>query len=157
MKQFASYDESPIGLLKIITTNTHVISIDCCNQYEECSSNDLSEKAVLELTEYFTGTRSSFDLPLELIGTSFQQKVWKKISEIPYGTTWSYQQVTEEIGNKNGVRAVANSISKNPLLIVVPCHRVIGKNGTLTGFRVGIDKKEYLLQLEKVDKLDKST
>lgn len=103
---------------------------------------------VRELKEYFQGKRTSFSVPLDLQGTPFQLAVWKAMSEIPFGHTNSYQEVADQIGKPSSVRAVGSAIGKNPVLIIAPCHRVIGKSGRLTGYRGGLKMKEALLQLE---------
>ena len=95
------------------------------------------------------GKRIRFDLPLNPRGTEFQQQVWKAMCDIPYGETRSYKQIAETIGNPKAVRAVGMANNRNPLLIVIPCHRVIGANGKLVGYGAGIAMKEYLLKLEK--------
>lgn len=110
--------------------------------------SDLLYEAYVQLNEYFTGKRKVFDLPINLNGTSFQQKVWKELRNIPYGETKSYRDIASSIGNKKAVRAVGCANSKNPILIIVPCHRVINKNGKLGGFACGIDVKKFLLELE---------
>ena len=102
-----------------------------------------------ELEEYFEGKREVFEVPLQLVGTPFQQKVWKILMAIPYGATISYQEQAGLVNNPKAVRAVANANANNMIAILIPCHRVIGKNGKLTGYAGGIDKKEFLLNLEK--------
>lgn len=102
-----------------------------------------------ELDEYFEGKREVFEIPLQLLGTPFQQKVWNILQAIPYGNTISYQEQAVLINNEKAVRAVANANAANLIAIIIPCHRVIGKNGKLTGYAGGIDKKEFLLNLEK--------
>ena len=106
------------------------------------------KEAFRQLSEYFSGKRKTFNLPLLLKGTDFQKQVWQELLKIPFGETRSYKQIAEAIGNPKAVRAVGMANNKNPLLIVVPCHRVIGANGKLVGYAVGLDKKEYLLRLE---------
>lgn len=103
----------------------------------------------IQLEEYFSGSRTQFDLPLAAKGTDFQQSVWQALCKIPYGETWSYQQLADEIGNPKAVRAVGLANGKNPISVIVPCHRVIGKNGKLTGYAGGVETKEKLLQLER--------
>lgn len=103
----------------------------------------------VELIDYIKGKRKTFSRPVDLHGTAFQQTVWKALQEIPYGQTVSYTDVAESIQKPQAVRAVGTAIGANPVLIIVPCHRVIGKNGKLTGFRGGLDMKEQLLALEK--------
>ncbi|RSL34331.1 methylated-DNA--[protein]-cysteine S-methyltransferase [Salibacterium salarium] len=109
---------------------------------------NILEVAKKQLHEYFDGDRTEFDMPLDLYGTSFQRSTWKALQQIPYGETRSYKQIAEEIGSPRAVRAIGSANNKNPISIIVPCHRVIGSNGTMVGYGSGIDKKEYLLRLE---------
>lgn len=101
-----------------------------------------------QLHEYFKGERLSFDLPLVFKGTDFQKGVWEALRQIPYGETRTYKDIAESIGSPKAVRAVGNANNKNPLSIIVPCHRVIGSSGSLVGYGGGLDKKQYLLELE---------
>lgn len=103
-----------------------------------------------QLNAYFAGKLQQFDLPLKISGTPFQERVWKALGEIPYGQTWSYAQLAAHIGNPKAVRAVGTANGRNPISIIVPCHRVIGADGSLVGYGGGLDKKTFLLQLEKV-------
>lgn len=107
-------------------------------------------ETIAQLEAYFAGTLTDFDLPLSLqgMGTPFQQQVWQALITIPYGETWSYQQLATKINNPKAVRAVGAANGKNPISIIVPCHRVIGKNGTLTGYAGGVDMKQKLLDIE---------
>jgi methylated-DNA-[protein]-cysteine S-methyltransferase len=105
---------------------------------------------ILQLEEYLKGLRKNFTLPLDLRGTAFQQAVWHVLHEIPHGETVSYSQVAQELDKLSAIRAVGTAIGANPILIVVPCHRVVGKNGSLTGYRGGLRNKEKLLLLERV-------
>lgn len=105
---------------------------------------------VIQLREYLEGHRRTFELPLELRGTRFQVSVWQELLSIPFGTTTTYSAIARSIGRPKAVRAVGGAVGANPLLIIVPCHRVIGKDGSLTGFSSGMDLKEYLLALEGV-------
>ena len=102
-----------------------------------------------QLDAYFAGELTDFDLPLSLAGTEFQQRVWKKLCEIPYGKTWSYAQLAGKIGNPKASRAVGLANGRNPIPIIVPCHRVIGANGTLTGYGGGLPRKHWLLAHEQ--------
>ena len=113
-----------------------------------CHETALIKEAHRQLNQYLKGERKTFRLPLNPKGTDFQKRVWKALCEIPYGETRSYKQISEAIGNPKAVRAVGMANNRNPLLIVVPCHRVIGANGKLVGYAAGIDKKEFLLRLE---------
>lgn len=105
-----------------------------------------------ELIDYLRGRRKNFTLPIDLYGTDFQQAVWKALQEIPYGQTVTYIDIAKQIKNPNAVRAVGSAIGANPVLIINPCHRVIGKNGKLTGYRGGLEMKEQLLRLEQLPK-----
>lgn len=109
----------------------------------------LISEAVNQLQEYFKGDRKVFTVPLKPDGTDFQRKVWKALTEIPYGQTASYGEIAEKIGKSGGARAVGNANNKNPIAIMIPCHRVIGANGSLTGYAAGLDIKKKLLDLEK--------
>lgn len=108
----------------------------------------LLKKARLELQEYAEGKRTEFDLPLVLNGTEFQKKVWKALCTIPYGETRTYKQIAEQVGSPKGFRAVGMANHNNPVGIIVPCHRVVGADGSLTGYAGGIDRKKALLELE---------
>jgi len=117
-----------------------------------CRVNEtpLIKKAYTQLSEYFSGNRKTFNLPLKLEGTEFQKKVWQALIDIPYGETRSYKQIAEAVGCPKGCRAVGNANNKNKILIMVPCHRVIGANGDLVGFGAGLDVKKKLLYIEKI-------
>ncbi len=114
----------------------------------EEGASDVINQAIAELDEYFEGRRKSIDVPYQLVGTEFQIRVWHALCEIPYGATKTYFGIAEKIGNRNSVRAVAQAIGANPIALVVPCHRVIGADGSLTGFAGGLEAKKMLLQLE---------
>lgn len=111
-------------------------------------SSELVERAAAQLREYLTGDRRVFDLPLDFLGTDFQRLVWAELLTIPYGQTRSYGQVAAGIGRPKGARAVGMALGRNPLAVVVPCHRVIGGGGALTGYGGGLELKERLLRLE---------
>ncbi|BDZ48445.1 methylated-DNA--protein-cysteine methyltransferase [Frondihabitans sucicola] len=111
---------------------------------------------VAQLGEYFAGTRETFDLELAPVGTEFQLAVWQQLRTIPYGETFTYGDIAARLGNPKAVRAVGLANGRNPLSIIVPCHRVIGANGALTGFGGGIERKEYLLGLEKAEAVQPS-
>lgn len=121
-------------------------------QYEN-KKTPLLEKAYLQLKEYFEGKRKVFDLPLAPEGTPFQKRVWQALLEIPYGQTVCYGEIAERTGNKKASRAVGMANNRNPIAIVIPCHRVIGKNGSLTGYGGGLDIKEKLLNIERENSL----
>ena len=146
--------QSPIGQLKICEENEKItgLSLQKC-QGETVPQNvgkhsDLLYEAYRQLREYFQGNRRNFDLPLNCRGTSFQQRVWTELQKIPYGEVRSYQDIAIGIGNEKAVRAVGQANNKNPIMIIVPCHRVIHKNGDITGFGCGTEVKRFLLDLE---------
>lgn len=117
-------------------------------------NSSVLDTAMHQLDEYFLGQRQMFDVPLLLIGTDFQRQVWQQLLRIPYGTTLSYAEQAARIGHPRSVRAVANANGANALSIFVPCHRVVGTNGTLTGYAGGLPAKQFLLQLEQRPLLD---
>ena len=143
--------ETPIGKIYIAEENNKIIEINLDskkNNYEIKNTKILS-LAERQLLEYFEGKRKKFDLPLKLKGTPFQEKVWKELLKIPYGETRTYGEIAKNIENPKAARAVGMANHNNPISIVVPCHRVIGVNNKLVGYGLGIDKKQYLLELEK--------
>ena len=113
------------------------------------ASSAVLEETKRQLDDYFAGNRKMFDIPLHPVGTDFQLRVWRALLDIPYGETRSYMEIAKHIGNPKGVRAVAQAIGANGIDIFIPCHRVIGSNHSLTGFTGGLDKKEFLLELER--------
>jgi len=121
-----------------------------CPQAEICLNSDPNSRAVEQLEEYFQGKRRVFDVPLDMRGTPFQKKVWNVMTEIPCGRTWSYRDVALRLGRPRAARAVGSASRSNPIPIVVPCHRVIGSNGALTGFGAGLELKRILLEIEGV-------
>ena len=152
------YYKSPIGNLIIMEEENAIIKL-CFKEQEIINIKDIQEfetpllkKAKKQLEEYFEGKRKKFDLALRLNGTSFQNKVWKALLNIPYAKTCSYKDIAKNIGNENASRAVGNANNKNPLPIFIPCHRVIGSNGKLIGYAGGLDIKIKLLELERKNK-----
>lgn len=145
--------KSPIGLLEIISIDDAIVGVDITDKKEQVNGGEasmkLAEKAVAELEEYFAGTRKSFDLPLKSEGTDFQQKVWQQLEKIPYGKTRTYGEIAESVDNPKAARAIGMANNRNPILILRPCHRVIGADGSLTGYAAGIKAKKFLLDLEK--------
>ena len=149
---------SPVGTLKLVANETALVAVLWENENpKRVRLAELVEQAdhpvLLEtqkqLTEYFAGKRQQFDLPLDFAGTEFQHKVWQALLSIPFGETRSYRDIAEQIGNVKAVRAVGAANGKNPISIIAPCHRVVGKNGKLVGFAGGLDNKDILLRLEK--------
>ena len=137
---------SPIGRLCVTEENGALVRLDWDG--EGADDTPLLLEAERELGEYFAGTRREFDLPLAPHGTAFQQAVWQALREIPYGESRSYGSVAAAIGKPKAVRAVGMANHRNPLSIFIPCHRVIGADGSLTGYGGGLDKKRFLLELE---------
>jgi methylated-DNA-[protein]-cysteine S-methyltransferase len=149
--------ETPVGLLTIAADTQGLRHIRFISERHPISrDNDWKRDAGAlreareQLQAYFAGERRSFDLRLHPVGTSFQLKVWNALAEIPYGSTASYGQVARRIGEPSAVRAVGAANGRNPLPIVLPCHRVIGADGSLTGFGGGLPVKQFLLELEGV-------
>lgn len=132
--------------------NGALIRVDFGNKPEEGISlkkTELLSQAERQLEEYFQGKRKIFELPLRYGGTEFQRQVWEALLTIPYGETVSYQEIARRVGRERAVRAVGTAIGRNPLGIVIPCHRVIGKDGGLHGFGGGLENKKMLLELEE--------
>lgn len=163
---------SPIGVLKISEDEGSITNLSmysksedsaCCVELqqkqqsihnngqctgERCSG--LLAEACSQLDEYFKGQRKQFDLPINYIGTPFQKRVWKELRNIPYGETRSYEDIAIGVGSPKAVRAVGQANHRNPILLIIPCHRVIHKNGDVSGFACGIETKKYLLDLERL-------
>lgn len=145
------YINSPLGITKIVgdENGISVISVSDVGTNEISQTiPEVLQEAVSQLNEYFEGKRTNFDIKLNPQGTEFQQKVWKALLEIPYGKTVSYMDQTKKLGDVKAIRAVASANGKNRLWIVVPCHRVIGTNGSLTGYAGEIWRKKWLLEHE---------
>lgn len=151
MINYFCYD-TEIGRIKISEKDGKIIGLVFSyykkeNEIEK--ETELIKKAYTQLEEYLSGKRTEFDIEIEMIGTEFQKKVWKELLNIPYGETRSYKDIAIAIGNGKACRAVGNTNNKNPIAIIVPCHRVIGSNGSMTGYAGGLDIKEKLLKIEK--------
>lgn len=146
------YYDTEVGKIKIEENGVAITKIEFMGQdiQEELGNEtELLKETIKQLEEYFRGVRNDFDLPLEPNGTEFQRRVWKSLIEIPYGETRSYSEIAKAIGNEKACRAVGMANNKNPIPIIIPCHRVIGANGKLVGYAGGLDVKEKLLKLEK--------
>ncbi len=147
--------DSPIGRLRITCDERTVLGIafdppDRTVPVPDGAAGRLARRTADQLEEYFAGRRRSFDLPLALGGTRFQQRVWQALTEIPFGSTWTYRDLARRIGSPGAARAVGAANGNNPLPLVVPCHRVIGADGSLTGYGGGIERKQWLLRHEGV-------
>ncbi len=139
--------ESPVGALCVCADDEALISLHY-GKSEENTQNEIVRLVCRQLDEYFEGKRHCFDLPLKPEGTDFQKKVWSALRDIPYGETRSYGHISEKVGNSKACRAVGMANNRNPIAIIVPCHRVIGADGTLTGYAGGLNAKRFLLELE---------
>lgn len=149
---------TPVGRLTLVCSDSAVSALLWENEPQgrvrlprrvnQVAAHPLLDKMQSQLWEYFSGKRQAFDLPLVPEGTPFQQQAWRALLRIPYGCTISYQEQASHVGCTRKARAVGAANGKNPISIIIPCHRVVGKNGSLTGFAGGIELKRYLLQLE---------
>ena len=150
MNMKRAFYKSDIGNLEIVEENNFIIKVGLIDETAENDESNLLEKAILQLDEYFLGKRKIFDLPIKFNGTAFQNKVWKELMNIPYGTTKTYKEIAALVENPKACRAVGNANNKNSIIIIIPCHRVIGSNQSLVGYALGLDIKEKLLNLEKI-------
>lgn len=160
MNKTTAFYSSPIGTILIECTDDFITALLFVNEQREHQRKDTvikesgSHHAVInnchqQLKEYFEGTRKEFDLPIQQNGTAFQQKIWTALMQIPYGKTISYQELAKRTGDVKAIRAVGTTNGKNQLSIVVPCHRVIGSHGNLTGYSGGLWRKKWLLEHER--------
>jgi methylated-DNA-[protein]-cysteine S-methyltransferase len=151
MKIFDSFINSPVGPLKISSSETHITEIAFSQTMEDSNPHELPDILMdchSQLSQYFSGVLKVFHLALKPSGTDFQNKVWQALIEIPYGTTVSYLELATSLGDPKAIRAVAAANGKNKIPIIIPCHRVIGSNGSLVGFAGGLPNKEWLLHHE---------
>ena len=158
---FYEYVQSPMGPVKIMADRDGITEVYFCGQSDETitayfrskpeeTGNAITHEAARQLTEYFAGKRKEFNLPLAPAGTAFQKKVWDGLCKIPYGTAKTYGEVAIAIGKKKAYRAVGGANGKNPISIIIPCHRVIAAGGKLGGYSGGLPLKEFLLNLEGI-------
>ncbi|MDP3866203.1 MAG: methylated-DNA--[protein]-cysteine S-methyltransferase [Rhodoferax sp.] len=154
----ATFD-SPLGLIRVAASPQGVCGVwfegqrhqPDASAWPTLPDHPLLQQATVQLTQYFAGQRRQFDLPLDLsAGTPFQQTVWQALQSLPFGTSCSYGALSAQLGRPGAVRAVSSAVGRNPLSIVVPCHRVLGAKGALTGYAGGLDRKAALLKLEGV-------
>ena len=150
-----SFIKTSLGTLEIKIENEKLVSLAFCdNEKVKNSKNteqgcDFCEKVANEIDEYVSGKRKNFDIPISFSSTPFMEAVWHELLKIPYGETATYSEIAKRISKEGAQRAVGMACNKNPIAIIVPCHRVVGKNKKLTGYAYGIDIKEKLLQIEK--------
>ncbi len=151
--KYIKYYNTPFKRIKIVEEDSKIIRLSFDNEEDfgefELKDTVLLNQTTKQLDEYFEGKRKKFELPLNPNGTDFMKKVWKALEEIPYGETKSYKQIAEQIENPKASRAVGMANNKNPIPIIIPCHRVIGANGNLVGYALGLEMKRRLLELEK--------
>lgn len=146
---YYDYLASPLGLVEVTASEQGLVAVTFCDiPRQPVQAQRVAAEAKQQLIAYFAKELREFDLPLAATGTVFQQQVWQALTKVPYGKTASYGDIAKAINNPKGVRAVGLANGKNPLGIVVPCHRIIGANGTLTGYAGGLDKKAWLLAHE---------
>jgi len=152
MKNVFFYDTT-IGKIGIAEDGTFITNVYFEDEKGAKDANlietPLLKEAAKQINEYFNGDRKNFELPISPFGTEFQQSVWKALQEIPYGETRSYKEIAIAVGNEKACRAVGMANNKNPISIIIPCHRVIGTNGKLVGYAGGLKIKDYLLNMEK--------
>ena len=149
MQTFFAYYDSPIGLIEIGGTPDGITSLLFVEERRpDVTSNVVCAEGVRQISEYFAGSRQEFDLPILLEGTDFQRQVWTELTVIPFGQTVSYGDLARAIGKPSAVRAVGAANGDNPISIIVPCHRVIGSDGGLTGYGGGLERKQWLLKHE---------
>jgi len=158
MKYYLKKIDSLVGVLYIVATSKHLVGLTPENGWDRLkkrfndlieNENDIVNKTQYQLDEYFKRDRQKFDIPISLNGTDFQKSAWNALLDIPYGKTISYGQQAKNIGFPKATRALGGANGANPISIIVPCHRVIGKSGKLTGYASGLDIKKILLDLEK--------
>jgi methylated-DNA-[protein]-cysteine S-methyltransferase len=158
---FSTRMSSPLGPLTLRATDEAITALNIGGTARNATialdvgiqeSNDVLDRAVSQLGEYFAGNRTSFDLPLEISGTPFQEAIWKALGDVPFGTSVSYQELGQAAGRGNAPRAVGGAVGRNPIAIIVPCHRVLASNARITGYSGGdgIVTKEKLLALEGI-------
>ena len=148
MTEFTTQMTSPLGPITIKASDRGVKWVWFDEEKVEENSNLWTIACKKQLQEYFEGVRKVFDLPLDPGGTTFQNEVWRKLGEVAYGQTWTYHQLAVALGDQKAIRAVAGANAKNPISIIVPCHRIVGADLKLTGYAGGLERKKWLLQHE---------
>ena len=151
MQTYKTYYKSPLGPIEIIGNQDSILSLDFVEeiQPEDGELTFCVKECLKQIDEYFRGERREFFLNLQPAGTEFQKSVWRQLEEIPYGKTTSYGKIADVIGKPNASRAVGSANGKNPIAVIVPCHRVIGSDGSLTGYGGGLWRKRWLIGFER--------
>jgi len=149
-KTFTTTIETPIGFLELKSDSDSLLAVSFVNQPQNSTDAipEILKTAALQLDEYFSGKRKNFDLKMNPDGTPFQQKIWELVQQVPFGATVSYLDIAKLSGSEKNTRAVGLANGKNPMPIIIPCHRVIGSSGKLTGYAGGMERKQWLLQHE---------
>lgn len=145
---YQSYLKTPIGFLRILSNGNGITEVRFMDTDGPEDPDIHTESARTQLREYFEGNRNTFDVNLEADGTAFEHNVWDQLNKIPFGSTTTYGTIAKKIGDPNASQAVGSANGKNPIAIIVPCHRVVGSNNNLTGYAGGLDRKEWLLKHE---------
>jgi len=148
---YRTFYQSPIGRLEIEATDAAIVAVrfaDDADRPETTTVSAVMQACIRQLDEYFRAERTEFDLPLDFRGTPFQRRVWRALCDIPFGQTVSYAEVARQVENPKAVRAVGHANGQNPIVIIAPCHRVVGSNGKLTGYGGGLWRKKWLLAHE---------
>jgi methylated-DNA-[protein]-cysteine S-methyltransferase len=152
---YKAYYNSPIGTVEIVSDENYILSlsfVDNATENNLDNAPEILQSALQQVEEYFQGKRSVFDVKLKAEGTEFQQKVWQRLVEVPYGNTAGYGEIAVAVGNSKACRAVGGANNKNKIAIIIPCHRIVGADGSLTGYAGGLWRKEWLLKHEKDNK-----
>lgn len=147
---FTDFMESPLGPIQITATDSAISAVSFDVTATGTTGNAVIQECIRQLGEYFQGSRTIFDLPLAPQGTEFQKSVWEKLKDIKFGESCSYLDIANAIGNPKSIRAVGGANGKNPISIIVPCHRVIGSDKSLTGYAGGLSRKKWLLEHEGI-------
>ncbi|WP_298517207.1 methylated-DNA--[protein]-cysteine S-methyltransferase [uncultured Kordia sp.] len=152
MNTHTAHIQTPLGIAKVVSNEIGILEISVLDEKINIENSEsfpqILKDCIHQLEEYFAGKRTEFDLHLTPKGTDFQQKVWSELNKIPFGKTYSYLELSKKLGDVKAIRAVASANGKNPLWIVTPCHRVIGSDGSLTGYAGGLWRKKWLLEHE---------
>ena len=149
-EQYSAYYKSDIGTIEVSGSEQGISSLHFVDDKvpDTVDIHKCLEPCLLQLDQYFLGMLKTFSLPLDMQGTDFQKRVWNALSDIPYGGTFSYGDIARKIGNPNAFRALGKANNKNNIAIIIPCHRVIGSDGSMTGYASGVWRKEWLLEHE---------
>ncbi len=149
LEEYNQFIDTPLGVVEVVASNEGITAIRFCNKKGKQNANELTRQGCAQLNAYFANRLTNFTLSLCPQGTPFQHQVWSALQTVGYGQTACYADIARLIQNDKAVRAVGMANGRNPIAIVIPCHRIIGRNGTLTGYAGGLNRKAYLLELEQ--------